>query len=160
MELPIRWIWHWEECHSLRKLACRSRYRNQRTFSTCSSCFLLCFYHTNSYTKLLYLPSDICNAYYSAVPGAHSVDGSGYVFPCGTELPDFRFNLDSGYTGVLPGSYLNYSTTGTNDGNCVGGIQNGDRFGVGIVGDMLLKSQFVVFEAGASPRLGFAAKHL
>jgi hypothetical protein len=121
----------------------------------------LFFLNTNSYKKLLYLPSDVCANYYSAVPGAYNNEsGPGYVFPCETKLPDFAFSLDSGYTGVLPGFYLNYSATGLNDGNCVGGIQNSDPFGISIVGDMLLKSQFVVFESGDSPRLGFAAKPL
>jgi hypothetical protein len=118
-------------------------------------------YHTNPYKKLFYIPSDVCNNYYSTVPGAYNNEnGHGCVFPCEAKLPDFTFSLDSGYAGVLPGLYLNYSTTGANDGNCVGGIQNSDPFGISIVGDMLLKSQFIIFEGGDSPRLGFAAKHL
>ncbi|KAE9377392.1 endothiapepsin [Stipitochalara longipes BDJ] len=112
-------------------------------------------------TSLLYVPSDVCNSYYSAVPGAsNDANGPGYIFPCESELPDFKFTIDSGYTGILPGSYLNYSTTGASDGNCVGGIQDSTRFGIGIAGDMLLKSQFVVFEGGNSTKLGFAAKNL
>ena len=117
--------------------------------------------HVNADKQLLYIPSDACNNYYSAVPGAtNDVNGPGYIFPCGSELPDFKFTIDSGYTGVVPGSYLNYSTTGANDGNCVGGIQDSTPFGIGIAGDMLLKSQFVIFEGGNTTRLGFAAKSL
>ncbi|KAN0117911.1 endothiapepsin [Hyaloscypha variabilis] len=97
-------------------------------------------------TSLLYIPNDACNTYYSAVEGSYNnASGPGYVFPCGSELPDFKFIIDSGYTGTVHGTYMNYSTTGYNDGNRVGGIQDSTRFGIGIAGDMLLKSQFVVF---------------
>lgn len=54
---------------------------------------------------------------------------------------------------------MNYSTTGFDDGNCIGGLQPSYLTGINIVGDILLKSQFVIFKGGDSPQLGFAAKH-
>jgi aspergillopepsin I len=87
-------------------------------------------------------------------------DNTGlYIFPCNAKLPDLAFSVGSSYTGVVPGKYINYSVTGLGDGNCIGGLQSSDDIGINIVGDILLKSQFVIFEGGASPRLGFAAKH-
>ena len=111
--------------------------------------------------KLLYVPKEVCNDYYSTVPGStNDASGPGYIFPCESKLPDFKFIIDSGYTGVLPGSQLNYSTTLVKEGYCVGGIQDSTPYQIGIAGDMLLKSQFVVFEGGNATRLGFAAKPL
>jgi len=111
-------------------------------------------------TTLLYLPDDICSAYYDAVPGAFLDENNtgAYVFPCNAKLPKFAFSVGT-YTGVIPGNYMNYSTSGFNDGNCIGGLQSSDWIGMNICGDILLKSQFVIFEGGASPKLGFAAKH-
>lgn len=41
---------------------------------------------------------------------------------------------------------------------CYGGIQAGSDSDSFILGDAFLNSQFVVFDAGSEPRLGFAAK--
>jgi aspergillopepsin I len=100
-------------------------------------------------------------AYYNAVPGAFldEYNTGLYIFPCDAKLPDFAFSVGSSYTGVIPGNYVNYSVTGFGDGNCIGGLQSSDDIGINICGDTLLKSQFVIFEGGSSPRLGFAAKH-
>ena len=54
---------------------------------------------------------------------------------------------------------MNYSTTGFDDGNCVGGLQSSDAIRINICGNILLKSQFFIFEGGGSPRLGFDTKH-
>lgn len=96
------------------------------------------------------------------MPGAYldQENVGAYIFPCNAKLPDFAFGIASGYTGVIPGNYMNYSVSGFDDGNCIGGLQNSDWIGFNIAGDILLKSQFVIFEAGDSPRLGFAAKHI
>lgn len=111
--------------------------------------------------KLLFLPDDANTAYYNAVPGAFfDEDNTGlYIFPCTAKLPDFAFSVSNSYTGVIPGKYMNYSVTGLGDGNCIGGLQSSDPIGINICGDILLKSQFVIFESGTSPKLGFAAKH-
>ncbi|PMD41001.1 acid protease [Hyaloscypha variabilis F] len=111
-------------------------------------------------TTLLFLPDEPVNTYYSAVVGAFlDEENTGLeIFPCGAKLPDFAFSVGE-YTGVIPGNYMNYSTTGFGDGNCIGGLQSSDGIGLNIAGDILLKSQFVIFDGGASPRLGFAAKH-
>lgn len=109
----------------------------------------------------MYLTDDVCKTYYNSIPGAYldEVNVGAYVFPCNSKLPDFAFGIASGYTGVIPGNYMNYSSSGLDDENCVGGLQSSEWIGFNIAGDILLKSQFVIFEAGTSPRLGFATKH-
>jgi hypothetical protein len=102
----------------------------------------------------------VCAAYYNQVPGGiFNYDYYGYTFPCNvTNLPAFTFGIGEGYRGYVPGEYFNYSPTGAGDGLCFGGLQSSDDIGLNIVGDILLKSQLVVFEGGNSPRIGFANK--
>lgn len=106
-------------------------------------------------TTLLLVPSSMVRAYYAAVKNAYYDDWEGmYTFPCSATLPDFTFGIDS-YRGVVPGSYINYGSAGLN--RCYGGIQSSDGLGVAIFGDILLKAQYVVFDA-AKKQLGFANK--
>lgn len=106
-------------------------------------------------TTLLLLPINIVNDYYSKVKGARFDPFNGMmVFPCSTKLPDFVMALGS-YRGVVPGHYVNYGRT--NSTHCYGGIQSSDGIGFAIVGDILLKAQFAVFDIGRG-RIGFANK--
>jgi len=106
-------------------------------------------------TTLLYLPTAVVTAYYAEVSGSKdSTLYGGYLFPCANTLPDFTFGIGT-YRGVIPGEYLNYATAYGE--YCYGGIQANTGIGFSIYGDVLLKSQFVVFDA-ANDRLGFAAK--
>lgn len=112
-------------------------------------------------TTLLYLPSSIVEAYYNEIDSA--TDSSlfgGYVFDCDETPPDFVFGVGS-YRGTIPGKYLNYAPVITGSSKCFGGIQSSGVVdalaGLNIWGDVLLKSQFVVFDA-ENNRLGFAAK--
>jgi Eukaryotic aspartyl protease len=43
---------------------------------------------------------------------------------------------------------------------CFGGLQSNTGIGLSIYGDIFIKSQFVVFDGSASPRLGVAPKSL
>ncbi|KAF4300736.1 putative aspartic endopeptidase pep1 [Botryosphaeria dothidea] len=91
-------------------------------------------------TTLLYLPRDVVSAYYEQVSGAqYSSNYGGYIFDCSTDLPAFSL--------VINGEKR----------TCFGGIQRDDGIGFSIVGDIFLKSQFVVFDASSTtPRLGWA----
>lgn len=106
-------------------------------------------------TTLLLVPDSVVSAYYAKVSGArYDSNQGGYIFPCSANLPSFTFGVGS-YRGVIPGSYINYApATGS---LCFGGIQSNDGIGFSIYGDILLKAQFVVFDAG-NTRLGFANK--
>ncbi|KAL8896820.1 MAG: hypothetical protein Q9207_007524 [Kuettlingeria erythrocarpa] len=111
-------------------------------------------------TTLLYLPDSIVNAYYRTVQGAkNDQQQGGYTYPCAAQLPSISFKIGS-YTAVVPGNYITYAPVDSSGRTCFGGLQSSTGIGINIFGDIFLKSQFVVFQGGSSPRLGFAAKEL
>ncbi|GME25060.1 Peptidase A1 [Neofusicoccum parvum] len=106
-------------------------------------------------TTLLYLPTAVVSAYYAKVSGSsYSSSYGGYVFPCSATLPDFTLVI-GGEKRTVPGDYVNYApATGS---TCFGGIQRDTGIGFSIVGDIFLKSQYVVFDASSdTPQLGWA----
>ncbi|KAL5599271.1 hypothetical protein FOVSG1_007083 [Fusarium oxysporum f. sp. vasinfectum] len=106
-------------------------------------------------TTLLLLPGVLTNFYYRKVKGAYIDQDYGvWVFPCTSKLPSFYFGFGS-YQGKVPGNYINYGRL-TNT-VCYGGIQSSDGIGFAILGDILLKAQFVVFDLKGQ-RVGFANK--
>ena len=102
------------------------------------------------------MPQAVVAAYYKKVSGAkYDSTQGGYTFPCTATLPSITLGIGS-YKAVVPGSYINYApATGS---ACFGGLQANTGIGFSIYGDIFLKSQFVVFQGGNSPQLGFAAK--
>ncbi|CAD0019363.1 unnamed protein product [Aureobasidium pullulans] len=110
-------------------------------------------------TSLMLLPDFIVNAYYKSVKSAvYSDYQGGWVFPCNTNLPSWSAII-GGNKFTVPGSYLNYANLGSN--MCFGGMQSNSGIGFSILGDVFLKSQFVVFsQMTAKPQVGFAAKKL
>lgn len=111
-------------------------------------------------TSLVFLPQNIVEAYYAGVSGTvYNRTLASYVFPCGTALPRITFEIGNYNNAFIPAPFIEYAPTG--DGiTCVGGIQSAGDSGRNILGDIFLKSHFVVFDAGDEPRLGFAAKPL
>ncbi|PYI25023.1 aspartic protease pep1 [Aspergillus japonicus CBS 114.51] len=108
-------------------------------------------------TTLILLDDSIVSTYYSSVRGAsYSYNYGGYVFACSTSLPDFSVKIGS-YTAVVPGKYINYAPITTGSSTCYGGIQSNEGLGLSILGDVFLKSQYVVFDS-QGPRIGFAAQ--
>lgn len=106
-------------------------------------------------TTLLLAPTDIVNAYYAKVKGAKMDPYMGVmVFPCTAQLPDFYFGLGP-YRGKIPGAYMSYGPVG--GGSCYGGLQTSKGIGFAILGNILLKAQFVVFNIKAKT-VGFANK--
>jgi hypothetical protein len=106
-------------------------------------------------TTLLLVPDDIVDAYYSQVEGAAFDDYQGMVvMPCDAELPEFTFGID-GFRGHIPGHYINYGQA--NETHCFGGIQTSQGIPFAVLGDILIKAQFVVFDLGGK-RVGFADK--
>ncbi|KAL1628433.1 hypothetical protein SLS54_002006 [Diplodia seriata] len=106
-------------------------------------------------TTLLYLPEDVVSAYYEQVQDAeYSSNYGGYIFPCSADLPSFSLIIGDAKRTVS-GDYINYAPAGS--GTCFGGIQRDTGIGFSIIGDIFLKSQYVIFDAStATPRLGWA----
>ncbi|KAI9847526.1 MAG: Type I transmembrane sorting receptor [Thelocarpon superellum] len=104
----------------------------------------------------LFLTDDaIVSDYYSQVQGAQNDQTQGgYTFPCSASLPDFTFGVGA-YRAVISGSLINYAPVDAN--TCFGGIQSNQGLGMSIFGDIMFKSQFVIFDGG-NTQLGFAAK--
>ncbi|KAE8380856.1 Aspartic protease pep1 [Aspergillus bertholletiae] len=108
-------------------------------------------------TTLVMLDDAIVDAYYKQVQGAeNNSSAGGYVFPCDAELPEFTVVIGS-YNAVIPGKHINYAPLQEGGSTCVGGIQSNSGIGLSILGDVFLKSQYVVFDS-QGPRLGFAAQ--
>lgn len=108
-------------------------------------------------STLLILPQSIVNDYYSNISGArYSTSWGSYLYPCKSIIPDFTFGADK-YRGKIPGAYMTFAQI--NATHCYGGLQSNGGSSLSILGDILIKAQFIVFDAG-NKRLGFAAKNL
>jgi aspergillopepsin I len=110
-------------------------------------------------TTLLLLPNNIVTAYYKGVRSAkNDQTQGGFVFNCNEKLPDFSITV-AGQVRTVPGSFVNFAPIDQTGATCFGGIQSSDGIGINIFGDIFLKSQYVVFEAGSgAPRIGFGQK--
>ncbi|KAF2843728.1 aspartic protease PEP1 [Patellaria atrata CBS 101060] len=108
-------------------------------------------------TSLAYLPTAIIRDYYSKVPGAqYNGDYGGYTHPCAAEMPSFSLTI-AGQKRTTPGSYINYAPIDEAETTCFGGLQSDEGIGFSILGDIFLKSQYVVHDVGTTPpRIGFA----
>lgn len=108
-------------------------------------------------TSLLLVDANVATAYYAKVTGAqNSATEGGYIFPCSAALPSFSVAL--GTTGNfinVPGSALSFGPIEAGSTTCFGGIQSNENNPIQIYGDILLKTQFVVFD-GKTPQIGFA----
>lgn len=112
--------------------------------------------NTDTGTSLIMIESSIARAYYIQVPEAHlNHQAGGYVFPCSSTLPSFTVSLGNSYKAVVPGEYINFSPLQEGSELCFGGIQENEGLPFSILGDVFLKSQYVVFDS-RGPRIGFA----
>lgn len=126
-------------------------------------------------TSLLLANVAIVNTYYSQVRGAfHNQTAGGVTFPCDAQLPDLKLDVGGNYMAQIRGSDINFGVVDASaDGTlslfriplprgpcegeeiprltrliaCFGGLQavDGD---LQIFGDIMFKSQFVVFNGG------------
>ncbi|KAG2170207.1 MAG: CBS-domain-containing protein [Aureobasidium pullulans] len=123
--------------------------------STVSSSFVAI---ADTGTTLMYLPSSSVTAYWAQVTGSgYDKNQGGYTFPCSSTLPDFNLVV-GGNKFTVPGSYMNYAQISYT--TCFGGLQQNTGLSFSILGDIFLKSQFVVFsEVGGKASLGIAAMY-
>lgn len=106
-------------------------------------------------TTLILAPDAIISKYYAKVSGAtNSNAAGGYIFPCSATLPTFGVAI-GGATHTVPGSYMNYAPY--SGSQCYGGLQSSSGIGFNILGDVFLKSQYVIFDGG-NTRLGIATQ--
>ncbi|EMC91743.1 hypothetical protein BAUCODRAFT_79696 [Baudoinia panamericana UAMH 10762] len=122
---------------------------SQRACTTCSPAI------ADTGTSLILVDDDVATAYWSQVAGATlSSRMGGWVYPCSATLPTFGIAV-GGYMAMLNGTDLEYSAVG--GGKCFGGVQSNQGGGLQILGDVLLKNYFAVFDAG-NERFGIAEK--
>ncbi|KAK7635556.1 secreted aspartic proteinase precursor [Phyllosticta citricarpa] len=110
-------------------------------------------------TTLLALPNDVVTAYWNTVAKAtYSSTWGAWIYPCSTKLPTFTL-FAPGANMTVPGSYLNYGQVDY-AGNCYGGLQSNGGMSVAILGDIFIKSQFIVYDQTQTTyRLGFARQN-
>ena len=106
-------------------------------------------------TSIIILQDAAVKEFYAAVPGA-SIGPSGYIFPCGSKLPELSFVFGSSYTAKVPGSALVFNQV-ANTNDCFGAVQSSNGQPMQILGGSFFKGQFVVFDGGKK-RLGMAGQ--
>jgi hypothetical protein len=116
----------------------------------------------DSGTEVLMLQKPIVDAFYAQVPGAAWDAAIGnYVYPCTSKglLPSITVGVGS-HRIVIPGSYLHWGTF-SSGGNywCYSLVYPTAAGDTAILGETLIKAQFVVFDF-AGKRVGFADKKL
>lgn len=106
-------------------------------------------------TSLVLLDEAVVEAYYAQIKGA-SVDETvgGYVYPCSATLPAFGVAIGD-HIATIPASGITFAKVDSE--TCFGGIQSNGGSGIQIMGDVLLRQHFVVFDGG-NLSIGFAAK--
>ena len=112
-------------------------------------------------TSLMLVDDAVATAYYKQVQGAQlNQEQGGFTFPCNTALPNFNVQMGDTYVATIPGALINFSPVSQAPGDsaaaqCFGGIQSNGGSNLQVYGDVMFKSQFVVFD-GSKPQLGFA----
>ncbi|CAA9960985.1 Aspartic protease pepB [Pyrenophora teres f. maculata] len=105
-------------------------------------------------TTLVFLDDSIVKDYYSHVSGSQNSEAAGgYIVPCSATLSNFSIVV-GGVKQTIPGTHIKW---GENiGGTCFGGIQNRGSLDDPILGDIFLKSKYIIFdESTGSPRVGF-----
>ena len=108
-------------------------------------------------TSLIIVPNSVVGEYYAKVPGAFN-SSSGYMYPCtnlkNNLMPSFGINL-GGTVFTVPGSYM--FSLQHNATYCYG-VLAGTTGTQAFLGDMFLRTQFVVYNYTGTGSVGFAPK--
>ncbi|RAL61175.1 hypothetical protein DID88_010254 [Monilinia fructigena] len=99
-------------------------------------------------TTLMLADPNIVNGYYSKVQGAvNNQTVGGVTFPCSAKLPDLAIDVGGSYMATVRGDDINYAPVDKSGVTCFGGLQ-ATTSNLQIYGDIMFKSQFVVFNGG------------
>ncbi|KAF2216981.1 hypothetical protein CERZMDRAFT_119702 [Cercospora zeae-maydis SCOH1-5] len=111
-------------------------------------------------TSLLYLDSEVVQAYYDQVEGASTWQRNTYIYPCEATLPGLSLQIGD-HNVTIKGEDMTYlefdNESGGPVGHCLGGLQ-ATFSSPQIVGDVFLKQVFAVFDGG-NQRFGVAEKN-
>ncbi|KAL8666340.1 MAG: hypothetical protein Q9202_001611 [Teloschistes flavicans] len=99
-------------------------------------------------TSLILADDNVARSYWRQVEGATMDNQGGATFPCTAQLPDLHIALGPTYMATVPGDLMSFQKLGR--GLCFGGLQSNLGQPLQIYGDVLFKSQFVVFDGGNS----------
>jgi len=107
-------------------------------------------------TSLLLVDPQVTNAYYAKVQGAvNNAQVGGFTYPCNAQLPDFGVAMGPTYTAMVPGNAITFAQVDAN--TCFGGVQSNGGANLQIYGDVMFKTQYVVFD-GKNKQLMIAPK--
>jgi len=99
-------------------------------------------------TTLMLANAAVVNAYYSQVTGAvNNQSVGGVTFPCNAQLPDLQVDIGGVYMATIRGDDINFAPVDAASTSCFGGLQ-AIASSLQIYGDIMFKSQFVVFNSG------------
>ncbi|QDS73141.1 hypothetical protein FKW77_001759 [Venturia effusa] len=107
-------------------------------------------------TSLLLVDPQVANAYYAKVQGAtNDAQVGGFTYPCNAQLPDFGVAMGPSYTAMVPGNAITFAQVDAN--TCFGGVQSNGGANLQIYGDVMFRTQYVVFD-GKNKALMMAPK--
>jgi hypothetical protein len=109
-------------------------------------------------TSLLLVDPQVATAYYAKVPGAvNNAQVGGFTYPCNAALPDFGVAMGPTYTAMIPGNAITFAQVDAN--TCFGGVQSNGGANLQIYGDVMFRTQYVVFD-GKNKQLQIAPKKM
>ena len=103
-------------------------------------------------TSLIVADDNVVRSYWRNVQGAQDSE-SGITFPCEFQLPDLHIAMGPNYMATIPGALMSFQKL--QEGVCYGGLQSNQGQPLQILGDVMFKALFVVFDGGEK-RIGFA----
>ncbi|KAL5611536.1 uncharacterized protein BROUX77_001692 [Berkeleyomyces rouxiae] len=110
-------------------------------------------------SALLMLPIEDNIEYYHKVDGSRlSEKHGGFVFPCSSKMPNFDFKV-GGARLTIPGTYMKLSMFHDEPELCFGGLQPSNKLGFNLIGSIVFKAAFVIFDP-VNAKIGWARKKL
>jgi aspergillopepsin I len=110
----------------------------------------------DSGSALVYLPKTVVDDYYGQIEGYSKTQGSSFVFPCNSTMPDLNFQVGSGVLS-MPGREVNYGTYDSEKNLCVGAITSQLNMKYSVLGSLWMRNYYVIHSHEDSmPKMGFA----